>query len=148
LSTAIKASAALTPVIQPVAIGDKVYIDGWARANLPANAARETGSSIVIAVQVDQPLSPLPPKRFMHMRAIAARLIDIILATGDERQLQFADVVICPNVSGISLISNRSTDLKKAILAGELAAEKALPEIRRRLKHRATMAASSNTMFH
>lgn len=146
MSTAIKASSALSPILRPVPIGDKLYVDGGVRANLPAKAARETGAGIVLAVLVDEPLGKVPPSRFKHLRAIGSRLVDIVLATADERQLQFADVVINPNVSGIGILSKKREDVEKAIHAGELAAEKALPAIREALAHpkQSSVAASSS----
>jgi predicted acylesterase/phospholipase RssA len=133
LSTAIKASAAISPLIQPVPMGDKVFIDGGVRANLPASAAKDTGAGMVIAVLVDEPMAPLPAKQFTHLKNIASRMTDIMLAIADERQLQFADVVINPNVSSISVLSNNPEDVRKAVRAGELAARKAMPELRKRL---------------
>ncbi|MBX9692520.1 MAG: patatin-like phospholipase family protein, partial [Cyanobacteria bacterium] len=64
LSTAIRASSTIPPFLQPVAIGDRVYIDGGVRANLPASAARDTGADIVIAILVDEPLRSLPATTF------------------------------------------------------------------------------------
>jgi NTE family protein len=133
LATAIKASAAISPLLQPVPMGDKLFIDGGVRANLPASAAKDTGAGLVIAVLVDEPMQPIPAKRFMKLKNIAARMSDIVLAIADERQLQFADMIINPDVSSIPILSNDPKDVKKAIHAGELAARKALPELRQRL---------------
>ena len=85
----LKASWAISPIIQPVAIGDKLYVDGGVRANLPVMAAHETGAGIVIAVLVDEPLVEYPAKHFVHLKGIASRLADIVLAVSDERQLQY-----------------------------------------------------------
>jgi NTE family protein len=133
LSTAMKASAAISPLIQPVAIDGKLFVDGGVRANLPASAARGTGAGFVIAVLVDEPMQVLPAKQFMRLRKVASRMADIVLAIADERQLQFADMVINPNVSSIPVLSNDPADVIKAIHAGEVAARKAIPELRRRL---------------
>jgi len=145
LATAIKASSAISPILRPVPIGDKLYLDGGIRANLPAKAARETGAGIVIAVLVDEPLTKLPAKRFMHLRSIANRLIDVVLATTDERQLQYADIVLNPDVSGIPVFYKHNSDIVKAIQGGELAAEKALPQIREQLKHPHTQSSVAST---
>lgn len=133
LSTAIRASSSISPLLQPVAIGDKVYCDGGVRANLPASAAKDTGADIVIAVLVDEPLRQMPPDRFRHLKGIGNRLADVVLAISDERQLQFADIVINPDCSGIPVIANHPEDAQTAIKAGEDAAKNALPEIRKRL---------------
>jgi NTE family protein len=134
LSTVIKASCALSPILKPVPIGDNVYVDGGVRANLPAKAARETGAGIVIAVLVDEPITEVPAKKFMHLHNIASRMIDIVLATADERQLQYADVVINPNVSNIGILSAKRKNIDRAIEAGVLATQKAMPAILKQLK--------------
>jgi NTE family protein len=133
LSTAMKASAAISPLIQPVAIDGKLFVDGGVRANLPASAARATGAGFVIAVLVDEPMQVLPAKQFLHLKKVASRMADIVLAIADERQLQFADMVINPDVSSIPVLSNDPADVEKAVHAGEVAARKAMPELRRRL---------------
>ena len=143
LSTAIRASSSLPTLLQPVAIGDKVYIDGGVRANLPASAAPDTGADIVIAILVDEPLRKLPAKQFQHMQGIAGRLGDIMLAVADARQLPFADIIINPDVSGLPVINGRAKDALQAIKAGEIATRKALPEIQRRLSGKVKSAVMS-----
>jgi NTE family protein len=135
LATAMKASSAISPLLQPVAVGDKVFVDGGVRANMPIRAAQETGAGIVIAVLVDEPLVPVPAKRFVHLKGIASRMADIVLAASDERQLEYADVVINPDVSNIPILSKNGEDAVKAIKIGEAAAEKALPAIRRLMQN-------------
>lgn len=133
LSTAIRASASISPLLRPVRIGDKIYTDGGVRANLPASSARDTGAEVVIAVVVDEPLRELPEKDFTTFKGITTRLGDIVLAVTDEHQLQFADIVINPDVSGIPILSNDPQDTEKAIKAGEAATLKALPLIRKKM---------------
>lgn len=133
VATAIRASASISPLLEPVPIEDKLYVDGGVRANLPAFAARESGANLVVAVLVDEPLQSEPPQTFFKLKAIAMRQADVVLAINDEHQLQYADIVINPDVSGIPILSNNPEDARRAMLAGEKAAEKALPEIRKRL---------------
>ena len=143
LVTAIQASCAISPIIQPVALDDKLFIDGGIRANLPASAARQTGAGLVIAVLVDEPLQELPARRFTKVKNIASRMSDIVLAVADERQLQFADVVINPDVSKIPVFATSSEQVLAAIDAGESAARKALPYLRRKLEAMSTTASLS-----
>jgi len=133
LSTAIRASSTIPSVLQPVAIGDKVYVDGGVRANMPASAARDTGADIVIAVLVDEPLKDLPAKRFRKLGAIVSRLGDVMLGVSDARQMPFADIIINPDVSGIPVVKGKPEDARRAIRAGEEATRKAIPIIRKRL---------------
>jgi hypothetical protein len=87
----------------------------------------------VVAVLVDEPLRKLDNKAFKSFKGIAARLADVVLAVTDEHQLQFADVIINPDVSGIPILSNEPEDVRKAIKAGEEAARKAIPDLRKKL---------------
>ncbi|MBS2001020.1 MAG: patatin-like phospholipase family protein [Candidatus Obscuribacterales bacterium] len=135
LAIAIQASSAISPLIKPVPIDDKIYIDGGVRANLPASAARDTGADIVIAVLVDEPMQQIPARKFKSYKGIASRMADIVLAIADERQLQFADVVINPDVTTIPVLTKKTFYAKKAELSGELAARKALPAILEDLKN-------------
>jgi NTE family protein len=133
LATAIRASASISPLLKPVKIGDRLYVDGGVRANLPASAAKDTGADVVVSVLVDEPLHKLPDKTFYHFKGIANRLADVVLAVTDEHQLQFSDVIINPDVSGIPILSKKPEDYEKAIHAGEQAALKALPTIRKKM---------------
>lgn len=133
LSTAIRASSSISPLLKPVEIKDKLYVDGGVRANLPASAAKDTGADVVVAVLVDEPLKELPKERFYKYKNVAARLADVVLAVTDEHQLQFADVIINPDVSGIPILSDEPEDIAKAIKAGEEAARTALPRLRKKM---------------
>lgn len=133
LATAMRASSTLAPIIRPVKIGDKLCVDGGVRANLPASAARDTGADVVVAVVVDDSLRKITEKSLRHYRAVTERLADIVLAVTDEHQLQFADIVISPDVSGISIFSKKREDIARAMEAGEIAARKALPLIKRKM---------------
>ena len=133
VSTAIRASASISPILKPVEIGERLYIDGAVRANLPASSARELGADVVLAVLVDEPLKILPKRTFKSYNNVANRLTDIVLAVTDEHQLEFANIIINPDVGGIALSKDNPETIEKIIHAGEVAAMKALPEIRRQL---------------
>lgn len=133
LSTAMRASSTIPGLLQPVAIGDKIYIDGGVRANLPASAARDTGADLVIAVLVDEPLRKKPATHFQNYRGILSRFGDVMLAVADARQLPNADIVINPDVSGLPVLMVHKGDARRAIDAGAVATRKVIPELRRRL---------------
>jgi NTE family protein len=138
LASAIHASSALFPLLRPVPIGDKVYIDGGIRANLPAYAARQTGANIVCAVLVDEPIRELPAEKFFKVKGVASRMVDITVAVNDDHQLQFADIVINPDVSKIPILSKSKKDVAFAEKAGELAARRALPALTKMMNDRRT----------
>lgn len=131
LATAIRASSSIAPILKPVEIGDKLYIDGGVRSNLPCSSARDTGADIVIGVLVDEPLREVPKEKFYKFTGIANRMSDVVLAVVDEHQLQFADIVINPDVSGIPILNTEEDQIALAVREGEKAARKALPQIRK-----------------
>lgn len=145
LATALRASSTIAPIIRPIKIGNMLCVDGGVRANLPASAARDTGADLVVAVVVDDSLGKVSEKSLRHYRAIAERQADIVLAVTDEHQLQFADIVISPDVSGISIFSKNDDDIRRAMEAGEIAARKALPLIRQKMKLPADTQLSETT---
>ncbi|PWU00401.1 MAG: hypothetical protein C5B53_04125 [Candidatus Melainabacteria bacterium] len=138
LATAIHASSAISPLLKPVPIDDKLFVDGGIRANLPAYTARQSGADIVIAVVADEPLRPVPAKRFTRIRCIAMRTADIVLAVNDDHQLPFADVIIYPDVNSIPVLTKNADYVRRAVRAGELAAERAIPTIQRLIKEKQT----------
>lgn len=133
LSTAIRASSTVSPLLKPVKIGERLYVDGGIRANLPASSARDTGADVVVAVLVDEPLRRMPESAFSSYRTTASRLADIVLAVTDEHQLKYANIIIHPDVSGIAMLADNPENVDRAIRAGEVAARKALPEIRKQM---------------
>ena len=60
----------------------------------------------------------------------------MILAKIDEEAVKQADILIHPNVNGIYLLSEKKSDVHRAVAAGEAAARAALPAIRARLSRR------------
>jgi NTE family protein len=140
LGRAIQASSAVPELRRPVAIDDKLFVDGGIEANLPVKQAKEMGADLVIAIDVDEKFDARR-RDFRKILSVSHRVINMILTKVDDEQVKVADIVVQPDVNGIHLLSNKTADGIKAIKAGEAAAEAALPEIRRRIQA-ATMAAN------
>jgi NTE family protein len=138
LGRAIQASSAVPELRRPVVIDDKLFVDGGIEANLPVKQAKEMGADLVIAVDVDEKFDA-KPQSFRKILSVGHRVINMILTKIDEEQVKAADLVVQPDVNGIHLLSSKTADGRKAIKAGEVAAELALPEIRSRIQA-ATMA--------
>ena len=130
MAHAILASSALPPVVRPVYINGALYVDGGVRANAPVESAKQFGADLTIAISTDEQLRPEPLKKFTTVKGVAGRVTDIILTCADQYHLAKADLVIAPDVNGISIISKKKSDVEKAVAAGEKAAEEAVPKIR------------------
>src|SRR5262249_22735685 len=131
---ALQASSAVPALRKPVQIGEQLYVDGGAAVNVPVPQVKEMGADVVIAVDVDERLKPVPLDTFRKVGSIAERMLLLDLARGDEPLDKMADVVIHPQVDKIRLVSTKKEDAARAIKAGEDAAVAALPEIKARLQ--------------
>ena len=134
LGTALEASCAIPVLRKPIAIGNKLFVDGGSVENVPVGEARLLGGDIVIAVNVDESVTQLPPEYFYRVGSVAPRMFNLELAIADARHCKGADIVIHPNVDGIGITSTRKNDAIKAIKAGEIAAQEALPAIIEKLQ--------------
>lgn len=137
LGKAMQASCAVPILRRPVAIEDKLLVDGGVLVNLPVQHARAMGADIVIAVDVDEQPCLVNEAEFKRLGSVAHRVLTLSLWKIDESQRHKADIVIHPNVNGIGLISTSKCDAKAAIAAGEKAAEAAVAEIKRKLNEKA-----------
>lgn len=129
LHDAIRASAAIPFIFQPVEVNGRFYIDGGASKNLPVDVVKAMGAEIVIAVDpLEKPQKGRPTSLF----DMANRVITLQVEKESVRQAGLADIVIQPDVSAYSF-----TDfprMKEIIKIGEDAAIAALPKIRELLR--------------
>lgn len=126
----VRASSSLPPVFKPVEYEDKVLADGALVSNLPTFTARDLGADIVVTVNVDEKLRTISKEELRGYGKMANRIATIVLAVRDRGQSKTSDLLIHPDVSGISVISVDDNDYAAAIKAGEQAANEVLPELK------------------
>jgi NTE family protein len=92
LAQALRATMSLPSVFPPVAIGDKLLVDGGAIDNVPADVVRDMGAERVIAVNVGD---------LTEQRAISTSLLGVVGSTLDAmmrvntlKGMAAADVVV------------------------------------------------------
>ncbi|MBX9687205.1 MAG: patatin-like phospholipase family protein, partial [Candidatus Obscuribacterales bacterium] len=134
IGKAVQASSAIPFLRRPVEIGDKLFVDGGIVENLPTDKARELGAEFVIAVDIDDDLKIHSKEDFRKIGSVARRAVNMQLSALDSFQRPKADFVIHPDVTGIELLDGSPKDALKAIKAGEDAARKAMPELKRKLQ--------------
>ena len=105
LSYALRATMSLPGVFIPVRIEDKVLVDGGIFDNIPAGVVRDMGADIVIAVSVGESdvvgqASAVAPTYSMF--AVLGNMINAMMAGNTKRGLSHADLVIRPEVDGVS----------------------------------------------
>jgi NTE family protein len=126
---AVRASATVPGVFQPVTINGREYVDGGLTSLIPVRAARQMGSDVVIAVDI----SARPAdKQVRGTLEILLQTVTIMGQSLSRYEQKEADIVIRPQVGGVG-----SADFQArhdAILEGEKAVQLALPQIREMLK--------------
>ncbi|WP_434779592.1 patatin-like phospholipase family protein [Neisseria sp. Ec49-e6-T10] len=122
---AVRASASIPNIFQPTVIRGKSYVDGGLVAPVPVSAAKQLGADIVIAVDISaKPKKGVSPG-FLSM---LDQSLNIMSVAALQQELSKADVVIRPNIENLSSAS--FSQREEAILAGEVAARKAVPQIK------------------
>lgn len=125
---AVRASSSIPGVFEPVAIGQKHYVDGGVVSPVPVDAARQLGADIVIAVDISTKASGRNPGTLL---GTVNQSITIMGQKLGAQELARADVVISPDVASIGPADFEQRN--DAILEGERAALAALPQIRARI---------------
>jgi NTE family protein len=125
---AVRASSSVPGLFQPVRINGRDYVDGGLVSPVPVRVARNLGADLVIAVDISS------KPRFARTVSSLDVLLQTFTIMGQSiaaHELREADVVIRPNVDGVS-----GTDFQakhRAIMEGERALSEALGVVRAKL---------------
>jgi len=125
---AVRASASVPGVFQPVLINGRDYVDGGLVSPVPVRVARSLGATFVIAVDVSA--RPADSK----IQSTIDVLLQAYSIMGQEiarRELPEADVVIRPFTP--ELRATNFQDRHLAVLEGEKAVAAILPELKAKL---------------
>lgn len=141
LTSAIRASMAVPPVFKPIEYNGHLLSDGGLSNPLPSDIVKQMGADIVIAVNLDSGKfnqnghSNFLNKKHKSLAKISVRALNIIRYHLAKTSVQTADINIDPAVEEIGLVGwNKFFDnrqVSEIIKAGEKAALKALPEIKK-----------------
>ena len=105
---ALRATMAIPAVFTPVVLDDRLLVDGGALNNVPADVVKSMGATLAIAVNVgsstDQP--PIPNTLF----GILSSTLDSMMTTGTRQALKSADLIIVPDLKGLTGNDWRRTD--------------------------------------
>lgn len=116
LVQSIMASSAFPSLMDPVKIGDSIYIDGAMTVNYPSKPLKDKGIDIVIGVDLNQDLSKR--EDLNNIISILNQVIDFSIQKDTKRQYKYTDINIKPNLKGMTSTSYAE---KKQILDNGLA---------------------------
>ncbi|MCX8111428.1 MAG: patatin-like phospholipase family protein, partial [Syntrophorhabdaceae bacterium] len=126
ISKAIRASAAIPGVFTPVVYDNRLLVDGGVSNNIACDVARNVkGADIVIAVNLQKNIKNYEINSVLD---VMGQSINIMMRETNKEKLKYADVVIEPDIKGISLFD--FTKKKELIEAGIKATREALPKIK------------------
>jgi NTE family protein len=126
---AVRASCSLPSIFDPVKIGGREYVDGGLVSPVPAAFARKMGADFVIAVDISaRPETGATSSQF----GVLMQTFTIMGQSIKTYELdKYADVVIRPGLNAMS--GSDFGQRNAAILAGEEAVAKIMPELERKL---------------
>ncbi|TMB47791.1 MAG: cyclic nucleotide-binding domain-containing protein, partial [Deltaproteobacteria bacterium] len=149
---ALDATSAIPGIFPPVAVGERLLIDGWVVNPIPVDVLRRQGADVVVAVDVTAGADPTlradvaspggaPAGGLQRLRqrlanpAIVRLVMRAMEVAARERtlaNLALADAFVQPDLVAYSVADvSRLPDI---VERGEAAAERALPVIRRALR--------------
>lgn len=111
LVQAIMASSAFPGLMDPVKIGDSLYIDGAMTVNYPSKPLKDKGIDIVIGVDLSQGLADRSD--LQSVISILNQVIDFGIQKETQNQYKYTDINIHPDLTGMNATSY---DAKKKIL--------------------------------
>jgi NTE family protein len=126
LAEAIRASMAIPTIFSPVRIGGRVLVDGGLARDLPAVDARDLGADIVIGVDVGK--REYTANELNSFITISNQTMNLVFAQALEQQHSLCDILIEPDMEGVSLSDFRAA--RQIIRRGEEAALAILPELK------------------
>jgi NTE family protein len=96
---AIRASCAIPGIFEPVAIDGELYCDGGLLDRLPCDVLRTAGADVVIGVDLGRYETTWRPR---NISEVIGRAIDIVTAGQAEADVKTADLLIRPQLAGLS----------------------------------------------
>ena len=124
LAEAMRATMALPGIFPPVTIDGRLLVDGGFVDNVPVEATRQMAVDVVIAVDVTRSPAATPEVTAFSM---LSRAVDAVMTAGARRNVASADVVVAPDLEGLTGMDWNAIDEWRR--RGYAAAEARAPEL-------------------
>lgn len=103
ITDAIMASAAFPSLLDPIKIGDSLYIDGGVSINYPSELLKKKGMDIVIGVNLNQGLEKV--ENLSNFIKVLSQIINYGIQKNYREQQDFTEIDIKPNLEGKSMMN-------------------------------------------
>lgn len=107
IAPAVRASMSLPGTYDPVRLDGRLFADGGILNNVPVDVAKDMGADVVIAVRVGPKAEEKVPET---IGGIANRSITLMMQALERPRLRQADVVILPDLEGLTAADFRKSD--------------------------------------
>lgn len=107
IARAVRASMSLPGSYDPVRIDGRLFADGGILNNVPVDVAQRMGAQVVIAVRVGPKAEEKVPET---IGGVANRAITLMMQTLEKPRLNRAEVVILPDLEGLTAADFKKSD--------------------------------------
>jgi len=129
VAKAVQASSSVPGIFEPTKIDGRLLVDGGLVNNVPADAVRDMGAKLVIAVDLNHYYPKVEkPKNIID---IIYSSLFIIMNNKSNKAQKFADYLVAPNLSRYSYYNLKNID--QLIQKGEQAMLKYIPQLKKKL---------------
>src|SRR5262245_47043874 len=97
---ALRATMAIPAVFTPVVFDERLLVDGGTLNNVPADVVKAMGADIAIAVNVGS--STDAPGAPTSLFGVLGATIDSMMTSGTRQALKSADIIIVPDLKGLT----------------------------------------------
>ncbi len=129
VADAVRASISIPGIFVPEEYNGRVLVDGGVSDRVPVSVVKEMGADLVIAVDV---AGLKKNANITNIYNVIMQSIDIMQVELMEKRVLQSDIYIHPPVENYSSYS--FTEIDELISKGEEAAEKAVPNIKKRIE--------------
>jgi NTE family protein len=105
---ALRATMAIPAVFTPVILDQQLLVDGGTLNNVPADVVKAMGADVAIAVNVSSSTDQSPPPSTLF--SVLGQTLDSMMTTATRQALKSADLIIVPDLQGLTGNDWRRTD--------------------------------------
>jgi NTE family protein len=108
LALAMRASGSFPGLLAPVEINHRLIADGGIVNNFPAKELKDRGVDLVIGINVEEGLLDRPDLN--SIEKILTQIGSFQMNERSMKQMQYCDVLVCPEVKGFGITSFEAVD--------------------------------------
>ncbi len=126
LHEAMRASMSAPSILEPMKLGEEIYIDGGIRTNLPSKIVKEMGADTIIGLQLSSELRS--KENLDNLIKVLDQTINFSMTDNVKKSIELCNILIKPELFEIS---NYDFDNKKKIIdLGEIAAREHIEKLK------------------